>query len=145
MSATAQHSGVCLIEVHMLYYRHSTTNITLKLQVCYCNYRGSCFVFIQSLIGTIVSWFIFIIIALIGNIGIERDLTDTRRSYWSSVLQNSTCKLIMIMLPMHLHIFTETTHKPATSIPQKRAAINNISPVMVATMIQAKVQYDTLG
>ena len=51
----------------------------------------------------------------------------------------------MIMLPMHLHIFTETTNKPATSIPQKRAAINNISPVMVATMIQAMVQYDTLG
>ena len=120
------------------YYRHS---ITLKLQVYY---RGSCIVFIQSLIGTIVSWFIFIVVALIGNVAMERDVIDTGRCCWSFTLQKSTCKLMykLIMLPMHTHNYTEHTHKPATSIPQKRA---DISPVMVAKMIQAMVQYDTLG
>ena len=95
----------------------------------------------------VISWFVFIIVALIGNISIERDIIDTRRSYWSFILQKSACKLIyqFIILLMHLHTFTEHTHKPATSIPQKKAAISNTSAAMVATMIATMVQYDPLG
>ena len=35
--------------------------------------------------GTIVSWFI-IIVALVGNVGMERDVINTGRRYWSFTL-----------------------------------------------------------
>ena len=101
---------------------------------------------IHSLIGMIVSWFIFIIVALIGNVAMERDVIDTGRRCWSFTLQNSTCKMMYpftnIMSSMHRHTFAEHTHKPATSIAQKKAEIP--SPMMVPTTTPAITSDDKL-